>query len=234
MSDPRVCIIVPCYNEEKNIEPTLREIREHYPQGKIVVIDDGSLDRTFEAAKQLKVQVVRLPFNLGIGGAVQTGYQVAAKEGFDIAVQMDGDGQHPAESLNALIQPVLNQEVDMSIGSRFLNKQGFQSTFLRRIGIRFLSTLLNLLTGLKLTDPTSGFRAVNRKIIQQFADYYPVDYPEPESILIAHQSGFRIGEIGVQMKERWQGRSSIDALHSIYYMVKVTFAILLRKMKKGS
>lgn len=232
MSTPKVLIVVPAFNEEKNIFKTVNEILSLKRPVSVLVISDGSRDKTVSEAKKTKAEVIALPFNLGIGGAVQTGFKYARDHGFDIAVQVDGDGQHDVQYLETILAPVINDEADMVIGSRFLPPHlGFQSSFVRRIGIHFFAWLISFLTGCKVTDPTSGFRAYNRKMIKIFARYYPHDFPEPEAIVVAGRYQARIKEVVVQMRKRGAGNSSIRYLKTLYYMIKVTFAILLDKLK---
>ncbi len=233
MKEKKILIIIPAYNEEGNIRNIVDEIsvlQDHTLS--VLIINDGSSDRTLSEVKQTNAFVVSHPFNLGIGGAVQTGFKFARDKGFDVAVQVDGDAQHDVRYLQRLLAPVLKDEVDMSIGSRFLPPYlGYQSSFIRRIGINFFAGLIGFLTAYKITDPTSGFRAYNKKMIKIFADYYPQDFPEPEAILVAGRHKARIQEIPVQMRQRLAGSSSIRYLKTLYYMVKVTFAIILDKLK---
>ncbi len=234
--NPKILLIIPALNEAGSIGRLLEEIKTTFPQADRVVINDGSSDLTAEEALKTGTCVANLPFNLGIGGAVQTGYQIAHEQGYDIAVQVDGDGQHDPKLILSLITPILEDKLDLCIGSRFLDHDAssFRSTAARRFGIRFFCHLLKLLTGLYLTDPTSGFRATGKKLNGIFAAYYPVDFPEPEAIKIAKRRGMRIGEVPVQMRERRSGRSSIRPLATLYYMIKVTFAILIDLLKKKS
>lgn len=231
-----VIIIIPAFNEAGGIALLIRELRTRHPEFKLLVINDGSSDNTAEIAAREGADVVTLPCNLGIGGAVQTGFQVAFREGYDIACQVDGDAQHDPDYLPAIIAPVAEGKLDLCIGSRFLNAEatGFQSTAARRLGIRFFSVLLKTVTGIPLTDPTSGFRAANKKLIAHFAGYYPVDYPEPEVIQVARRIGARVGEVPVKMRKRLGGISSIRYLKTVYYMVKVTLAILIDTLKTRS
>ncbi|HRK61587.1 MAG TPA: glycosyltransferase family 2 protein [Candidatus Omnitrophota bacterium] len=229
----KILIIIPAYNEEKSISTLIHEIQTHCSQADILVVNDHSHDQTESSAVAAGAQVVTLPFNLGIGGAVQTGYKIAAELDYDIAVQVDGDGQHDPRFLPQLLAPLIEGKLDFSIGSRFLiQDDSFKSTFLRRVGIRFFCRLLKLMTGLYLTDPTSGFRACGKNLIQQYAQYYPIDFPEPEAIKIARRYGARIGEVAVQMRERQGGQTSIRYLSTLYYMIKVTMAILIDALKQ--
>jgi glycosyltransferase involved in cell wall biosynthesis len=233
-SDKKILAIVPAFNESGNIKRTIEDIRKNAGDVDILVIDDGSSDTTAEEARRAGGMVVSLPFNLGIGAAVQTGFQYAQKHRYDIAVQIDGDGQHDAAFLGKIIGPVLSGEADMAVGSRFLEKSGgFQSTFSRRLGINFFVYLINALTGVKVNDPTSGFRAYNQKMIALFSEYYPHDFPEPEAIVVAQQEGARILEISVVMRAREAGNSSIRYFKTLYYMIKVTLAILLHMIRQG-
>ncbi len=229
----KILIIIPAYNESASLSGLLKEIKSQHPHITTLVVNDGSSDQTEDRVQHSGSRLVNHPYNLGIGGAVQTGFKVAADEDYDIAVQIDGDAQHDPAYLNALLKPILTDKLDLVIGSRFLDTHhGFQSTFGRRIGIRFFAWLLSTLTETQLTDPTSGFRAVNRKLIPHFAEYYPVDFPEPEAVKMAKRLGARIGEVSVRMRERSGGISSIRYLKTIYYMIKVTLAILIDILKK--
>lgn len=235
MAKEKILIMIPAFNEARAIGWLVSTLRKRYPQFTILVINDGSTDATAEKAATAGALVINLPFNLGIGGAVQTGYKYALLHDYDATLQIDGDAQHdPAYALDVL-KPVLDGQLDLCIGSRFLSKKSrFQSTFIRRIGIRFFSLLLGSLTGVHLTDPTSGFRATGRKLIRQFAFYYPIDFPEPEAIKMANRYGARIGEVPVNMRKRLGGTSSIRYLATVYYMIKVTLAILIDTLKRKS
>lgn len=229
----KILIIIPAYQEEANIAATIREVRKKYHRADVLVVDDGSLDQTRREAEKEKALVVSLPFNLGIGAAVQTGFQYAKNYEYDVAVQVDGDLQHDPAFLDVLVQPVLDGHFDMTIGSRFIPPYlGYQSSFIRRIGIHFFAHLISFLTQYKVTDPTSGFRAFNKKMIGIFADNYPQDFPEPEAIVVAGAYNARVQEIPVIMRKRTGGSSSIRYLKTFYYMLKVTLAILLDKIKR--
>ena len=229
----KVLIIIPAYNEADNIITVTREISLKWPEFDYLVINDGSVDETSKICMENKIHYVDLPINLGIGGAVQTGYRYARENGYDIAVQIDGDGQHDVSFLGDLVQPLIEGKADIAIGSRFLNKEGFQSTLTRRIGISFLSFLIKICTGLKIHDVTSGFRAVGRRFIEIYARYYPADYLEPEAIISAVMNGGKIMELPVVMRERESGNSSINSLRSIYYMIKVSLAIIICRISFG-
>jgi glycosyltransferase involved in cell wall biosynthesis len=223
----RVAAIVPAYNEARNLPRLAEALRRHPPPCDVCVVDDGSADRTADVAAELGWTVLRLPLNLGIGGAVQAGYLWALEHGYDVAVQIDGDGQHDPAYLDALLAPIREGRADLVVGSRFLAGGGFRSTRLRRAGIRYLCGFLRLRCGARVTDPTSGFRAAGRRAIERFARYYPSDYPEPEAIAIASRAGLRIEEVPVRMLERPHGRSSITAARTLYYLVKVSLALVL-------
>ncbi|BDG07159.1 glycosyltransferase family 2 protein [Anaeromyxobacter paludicola] len=232
----RVLAIVPAYNEARNLPGALAALRDAAPGCDVCVVDDGSTDDTAAVAARLGAVVLREPVNLGIGGAVQTGYRWAAARGYDVAVQVDGDGQHDPGQLAALLQPILRGEGDLVIGSRFLAGAGggFRSTALRRAGIRYLSLFLRLRCGVLATDPTSGFRAAGRRAIELFARRYPSDYPEPEAIAVAARAGLRVREVPVTMAERRHGRSSIDAWRTLYYLLKVSLALLLLPVREAA
>lgn len=219
----RVLVIIPAYNEAENIVATVRSVEAcGYDY---VVINDGSRDDTLNVCKQNGINVVDLPQNLGIGGAVQTGHKYAQLYGYDIDIQVDGDGQHDPAFISGLVTKI-ESGADLVVGSRFLEQtDGFKSTFMRRVGKTWLSGCLKIFTGTFVTDPTSGFRACGRRAIDLFCATYPVDYPEPESIAVALKSGLTVAEVPVVMRERQGGTSSIGALASAYYMIKVTLAI---------
>ncbi len=225
-------VIIPAYNEEKSIEKTVEDIRENAPEFDYVIVNDCSRDNTLKVCTEKGMHVLNLPINLGIGGAVQTGYLYAYKNGYDFAVQFDGDGQHDAKFLHEMRDYMVEHKLNMLIGSRFIEKEGFQSSGIRRFGIRYFSALIKFLTKAKITDPTSGMRMVNREIIGIYADSYPKDYPEPESVVAILNMGKTVGEYPVVMRERTEGVSSISPLRSVYYMVKVTLAILVEMLRK--
>ncbi|MFH0753588.1 MAG: glycosyltransferase family 2 protein [Candidatus Omnitrophota bacterium] len=229
---PRVLVIIPAWNESAVIANTVREVTACGVDVSVLVVDDGSVDGTPLCAAQAGAAVLRLPFNLGIGGAVQAGYRYAKMNDYDVAVQIDGDGQHDPAFLAQVLEPLVAGRADMVIGSRFLDgKTGFRSSLMRRIGIRFFSFLIRLLTGVVVTDPTSGYRACGRKLIRIFSDYYPQDYPEPEAIVVVRRLHGKVCEVPVVMRARTTGRSSISLLKSFYYMIKVSGAILLHTLK---
>jgi glycosyltransferase involved in cell wall biosynthesis len=224
--------IVPAYNEEASVARVVDELRAFDPGLEVVVIDDGSTDRTADVARRRGARVVRLPFNLGIGGAVQTGFRYAWEHGFDLAVRVDGDGQHDAGELGAVLEPVLADEADIAVGSRFTGREGYRSSRSRRVGIRLLAAVVSALTGQRVTDPTSGFQAANRLGIRLFAADYPHDYPEAEATVMVFKHRLRLREVPVAMRARESGRSSITALRSVYYMVKVLLAIVVALFRR--
>lgn len=229
----KVLVIVPAYNEEKNILHTAEDLRTCASDADMIVINDCSTDATREILKKNQIPYLDLPINLGIGGGVQTGYRYALEHGYDIAIQFDGDGQHDARYLKDLIVPIESGQADVVIGSRFIEKEGFQSSGMRRLGINFLSGLIHTLCGVKVHDVTSGMRAVNRRMIEQFAVDYAQDYPEPEAILAAGLTGAKVVEVPVQMRERQGGVSSINLVRSVYYMIKVSLALILFRFTRG-
>ena len=209
--DTKILVLIPCYNEEENIVSTVERLKSTCPQVDFLVINDCSTDHSADILHAHHYPFLNLPVNLGIGGGVQCGYQYAVHNGYDVTIQMDGDGQHDPAYLMEVVQPVLDGTYDMCIGSRFIKKEGFQTSFMRRVGIRFLSWLIHLLCDKRVLDVTSGFR----------------DYPEPEAILAASLAGFSVGEAPVIMRERQGGVSSIHSFKSAYYMIKVSLALII-------
>jgi len=226
-------IIVPAYNEERNIAAVIADLRSVEVALDIVVVNDGSTDGTSRVARRTgQAQVVDLPKNLGIGGAVQTGFKYAVRNGYETAIQFDADGQHLAAEIPKLLE-ALRGDASIVIGSRFLQQRaGFRSTFVRRIGIRLFQTVNSMLIGQRVTDNTSGFRAYDRSAIEFLARHYPVDYPEPEAVILLGRNGFGIAEVHTRMAERQGGGSSIAGLTSLYYMIKVLLAILMTALRK--
>lgn len=229
----RVLIIIPAYNESENIEHVIDYLTKQAPWCDYLVVNDGSTDSTLQICERERFHYLNLPINMGIGGAVQAGYVYACRNGYDIAVQMDGDGQHDAAYLETLLEPLRKDEADVVIGSRFLEKEGFQSSASRRTGINILSFLILLTTGKRIKDVTSGSRAVNRRFIEIYSRDYPMDYPEPEAIVSAIMHLGRVREVPVRMRAREGGTSSITFGRSVYYMIKVTLAILICRMSYG-
>lgn len=219
--------MVPAFNEELNVGPVIDALRSQYPEARVVVINDGSLDRTATVARAHSATLLDLPFNLGIGGAVQSGLLYARREGFDIAVQIDGDGQHDAHEAAKLIERVEHGECDVAIGSRFVEKTSYRAPLGRRLGIATFAMVNRLILHRRIEDCTSGFRAFNRSAIEFLSEDYPHDFPEPESIITLCRNGFRVIEVPVQMHPRAAGRSSITLVRSFYYMAKVLLAIAI-------
>lgn len=229
----KILVIVPAYNEAENIVHVVKSMMEQAPQYDYLIVNDGSTDDTLKLCREEKFCYLNLPINMGIGGAVQAGYIYAYKNNYDIAVQMDGDGQHDVAYLEKLLEPILTDQADVVIGSRFLEKEGFQTTAGRRVGINILSALIWITTGKRIKDVTSGYRAVNRMFIEIYSKDYPMDYPEPEAIVSAMMHLGRVREVPVQMRAREGGVSSITFKKSIYYMIKVTLAILICRLSYG-
>lgn len=229
-----VLVIIPAYNEETNISRVIADLQSLEFPLDILVVNDGSLDETSRVARAAGgVMVIDLPKNLGIGGAVQTGFKYAARHGYATAIQFDGDGQHLAVEIPKLLSRLASDRVNMVIGSRFLEKQaGYRSTFIRRLGIRLFAGLNSLLIGQLVTDNTSGFRAYDRRAIEFLARHYPLDYPEPEVVILLGRNGFAITEVQTCMAERLGGVSSIAGVKGGYYMSKVLLAILMTAMRK--
>jgi glycosyltransferase involved in cell wall biosynthesis len=227
------CAIVPALNEEGAIAGVIDGIRAFDPGFEVVVVADGSTDRTAEVAAEAGATVLRLPFNLGIGGAVQTGFRYAYENGFELAVRVDGDGQHDPAELPTILAPVLADEADICVGSRFAGESSFRSTRSRRLGIRILASCVSMLVRRRVTDPTSGFQALNRNGIRLFAADYPHDYPEVEATVMCFRHRLRLTEVPVRMREREHGASSITALRAIYYMVKVLLAIFVGVFRRN-
>jgi glycosyltransferase involved in cell wall biosynthesis len=219
--------VVPAFNEEHNIGTVIEELRAYAADLEVVVVSDGSVDRTAEVAAEHGAHVVRLPFNLGIGGAVQAGFQYAAQGGYDLVVRCDGDGQHDPAELGKVLAPVLDDEADIAVGSRFTGDGGYRSSATRRIGIRLLAVIVSAIARQRVTDTTSGFQALNRKAIELFAADYPHDYPEVEGMVMTIRHQLRLREVPVRMRERQHGQSSITALRSIYYMAKVLLSLFV-------
>jgi glycosyltransferase involved in cell wall biosynthesis len=229
----RIVAVVPAYNEAAVIARVVDEIRAADPRLDVVVVDDASTDETASVARSRGATVLRLPFNVGIGGAVQTGFKYAQEHGYLLAVRLDGDGQHDASELPRLIAPVERGEANLVIGSRFAEAGGsYRPPFARRIGIRIFARLVSLLSGQRVSDTTSGFLALDRLGIELFAREYPHDYPEVEATLVALRSGLRLTHVQVEMRERESGRSSITFLRSLYYIVKVMLALLVSSLRR--
>ncbi|MFC4769327.1 glycosyltransferase family 2 protein [Effusibacillus consociatus] len=224
-------VIIPAYNEEKSIAKVIHAIQKHLPEADIVVVNDGSRDRTAEVAARAGATVLNLPFNVGIGGGMQTGYLYAHEKGYQYAVQIDADGQHDPADLPRLLQHAKNGEGDMILGSRYVQQTNYKSTFMRRVGMIFFSGLVTILAGQSVKDTTSGYRVVNRKLIELFSRYYPADYPEVEAIVYLKRQGCTLLEVPTEMHERQAGSSSITPLKSAYYMIKVALAVFMNVLR---
>ncbi len=229
----KILIIIPAYNEEESLPGVIQDLRAHIPHADLLVVNDGSRDGTARVARGMGVRVLDLPFNLGIGGAVQAGYLYADRKGYDVAVQFDGDGQHIAQEIWKLIRPLKEGAADIVIGSRFLMPGNYKTSVFRMLGIAIFSFVLSRIMGTVVTDSTSGFRAANRTVIGFFARNYPDDYPEVESLVMLHKASFRTMEVAVAMRERTGGKSSITPLRSVYYMTKVLMAVFIDLMKRA-
>lgn len=226
----KLLAIVPALNEQDMVGRVVRDIGRHAPDFDVVVVDDGSVDNTVAVAESVGAVVIRHPFNLGIGGAMQSGYKFAMRNGYDVAVQVDGDGQHRPSEVQRMIDHIAQGKAELVVGSRFLRATAYttyRQTLIRRAGAFMLRGSIKLLTGLTITDCTSGFRAANRRVIRAFAHWYPEDYPEPEVILLLHRAGYRIGELHVKMRQRRSGQSSIGVLAGMFYVMKVTACLML-------
>lgn len=233
MNKDKVLIIVPAYNEAENISKVIDKIIDKFPRYDYIIVNDGSRDNTQEICEEKGYHVLNLPVNLGIGGAVQAGYLYAKRYKYDIAVQIDGDGQHDVADVEKVIAPILEGKAELIIGSRFLDYEGFQTSGSRRLGIKILSGLIWICTGTHIKDVTSGFRAANKRFINIYSEDYPLDYPEPEALVTAIIYGGKVCEVPVVMKEREGGKSTINFRKSIYYMIKVSLAILIRRISYG-
>jgi len=234
LSDLRRVAIVPALNEERALPGVIDELRAFDPGLDIVVVDDGSVDGTAAVARAKGARVLSLPFNVGIGGAVQTGFRFAFENDYDLAVRVDGDGQHDASQLGRLVAPVLAGDVDIAVGSRFASDaEGYRSSRARRVGIRLLARIVSGIVGQRVTDTTSGFQAVNKHGIALFARDYPHEYPEVEATVMVFRHRLRLCEVPVTMRERDGGRSSITSLRSVYYMVKVLLAIFVGLFRRN-
>jgi hypothetical protein len=228
----RVLVIVPARNEARSVGPVVRGVLGVLPDATVLVVDDGSTDRTAGEAKAAGAEVVRLPYNLGIGGAVQTGFHYALANGFQVAIQVDGDGQHLPEEIPKLLSVMEREGADLVVGSRFLEDGGYRPTFARRFGIGLFAGLLTLLCRQRVTDTTSGFRAANRLAVAHLSETYACDYPEVESLVTLHRAGFRIAEVPARMAPRTEGASSIGSVRGFYYMLKVVLAVVVDALAK--
>jgi len=225
-------VIIPAYNEEGNIIKTVTDVQKHAPSFDYVIINDCSKDNTLKICEEHGYHVLSLSCNMGIGGGVQTGYLYAARNEYELAVQFDGDGQHNAAFLEAMADKMEEEQLDMLIGSRYIQKEGFQSSGARRLGIKYFTDLIKMVTGSVITDPTSGMRMVNADVIKLFSEDYPKDYPEPESVVTLLKKDKKVKELPVTMNAREEGVSSISPLKAVYYMIKVSIAILIAAVRK--
>lgn len=225
----KILLVIPAYNEQENILSTVKKIEDYSKEIDYIVINDGSTDNTEKILVENKINHIKLVNNLGIGGAVQTGYKYAYENNYDIAIQFDGDGQHDVNFIPQICEPLINGQADMCIGTRYLDKSAskFQSTFMRRLGAKIITIFIRIFTGKKITDPTSGFRAVNKNVIEEFSKNYPTEYPEPESTVSLLVNGYRVQEAPVSMNERSGGVSSIRFFKTVDYMIKVVLAIII-------
>lgn len=227
----KLLVIIPAYNESASIENVIASAKQIGSGTDVLVVNDCSTDNTAEVVEKTGAALINLPLNLGIGGAMQTGYIYARNNGYDFAVQIDGDGQHRPAEVEKLLATQKRTGADLVIGSRFMGEKSFQSTPFRRIGIGIFAIVTKLLVGQRISDATSGFRLANREVIDLYSQYYPSDYPEPEVIVYLKNHGLKIAETPVKMKERQAGKSSITSLKSVYYMVKVIGAMIMQRMK---
>jgi len=227
----RVLIAIPAYREEKMIAAVVGSVRNLYPYD-VLVVNDGSPDGTSEAARNAGAIVLDLPCNLGIGGAVQTSFLYALERGYDTVVRLDGDGQHEPGDISRILEPILLGTAEAAIGSRFLGEAEYRPPFFRMIGIRFFRVLVNLFTGYRVTDPTSGFFAVNRRLMEFYSTQYPSDYPEVDSYILMHRLNAHAVEVPARMYEREEGKSSITPFRAMYYMVKVTLSFLINCIRR--
>ncbi len=232
MNTDKILVIIPAYNEEASIGGVIGGVRKNVPEADIVVVNDGSRDATGSIAERLGAAVLHHPYNLGIGATMQTGYKYARLKGYGIAVQVDADGQHPADQIRSLVRPLIEKKADIVVGSRFLEKGEYRPSIARSAGMAIFSKLVSTIIGERVSDTTSGFRAAGRNCIEFFCRQYPDDYPEVEALVLLHKGGFSIIEVPVRMSERAGGRSSITPMKSLYYMVKVLLAIFVDLLKK--
>lgn len=232
MNENKILVIIPAYNEEVSIGSVIGDVRKNVPEADIVVVNDGSRDATGSIAERLGAAVLHHPYNLGIGATMQTGYKYARLKGYGIAVQVDADGQHPADQIRLLVKPLLEKKADIVVGSRFLGGGDYRPSFARGAGMAIFSKVVSAIIGERVSDTTSGFRASGRRCIEFFCKQYPDDYPEVEALVLLHKGGFSIIETPVKMSERAGGRSSITPMKSVYYMIKVLLAISIDLLKK--
>ncbi len=231
-TDLRVLAVLPAYNEEKSIADVAGRTLRAYPGIDVLVVNDCSTDATEAVLKQQHVNYVTLPVNLGIGGAVQTGFLYAWEQGYDVVVQVDGDGQHPPEQIPLLVDALIARRLDLVIGSRYAGKTQIVSSWARRVGGAVLGVVIRMTTGHRVTDPTSGFRAYSRRALDYLRRFYPQEYPEPICAIELLVNGYSLGEVPVTMQERQHGKSSITGLDTLFYMIKVIFSIAIVKIRR--
>lgn len=224
---PRTLVVVPALNEAGNIARVVSSIRQNVPQADVLVINDGSSDATGQIAESAGALVLHMPYRVGIGAGVQTGFKFAARQGYEIVVRNDGDGQHKPEDIRRMLDVVRSGQADVALGSRYLEHGGYVASLPRRLGSVLLARIISRIIGQRITDPTSGFNAFNRRAIRLCAQHYPHDYPEPEAIVMLHRAGLRLVEVPVRMQPRAAGKSTITPLRSLFYMFKVLLAILI-------
>lgn len=232
MTPPRTAVIIPAYNEEESLAHVIERVHRAMPEADVVVVNDGSTDSTARIAEGHDCTVLDLPYNLGIGSAMQTGFLYARNNGYEVAVQVDGDGQHDPAEIPELLKVIETGMADVVIGSRYIEDRGYITPALRRFGIVILANVISLVTGQRLSDPTSGFRASNQRAIHFCAEDYPFDYPEPESVVLFKRAGLNVQEIPATMNPRYGGQSSITPFRSGYYMVKVVVAIIVGLLRQ--
>lgn len=228
----KILVIVPAFNEEGSIVDVIADLRLNFPEGDVLVVNDGSTDHTSYMAKSQAASVIDIPYNVGIGGAMQTGFLYAASRDYDVAIQFDGDGQHMAGEIPKIFEPYRKGGADLVVGSRFLSERGFTSSMQRRIGSRILSLVVSTIVGRWITDTTSGFRVYSRNAIDFFSMTYAEDYPEVEALILAHKKGLKIEEVPAEIQARAAGKSSITFSRAVYYMVKVLLAIFVDMIKR--
>src|SRR3989338_8471938 len=228
-----IIVILPAHNEEQNIREVIKGIKETLPSAQILVVNDASTDNTPKCSHDAGARVISLPFNLGYGAALQTGYKFALEEGYEYVIQLDADGQHNPKDILKILEPVLNGNADIVIGSRFLEKGNYQTSLARKLVISFFGAIASLFAGQRITDPTSGFQALNRKVIEFFSsDRYPVDFPDADVLIMLHKAGFKIAEVSVRMNPSFLKKSMHSGLKPVYYIFKMLLSIFVTLLRK--